>query len=240
MSSHEEEIDEVSGSEGQPEEVVKEDAEVEEEEAPLEQPKETFELTRSEKKRDREKKRRKDLNAGYDALMSLIFKIDPKIRQEAEERVKKSKGGVEELPVLNRLELIQSTVHVLERVHQENEERKLVIIHLSRGLLGGGEGGGALPPELPSLSAALRQNPGHSFPNQRDFQQVCIPTVLPVSGVKVPFLSSYHPYHVSLSSYVSEARSSETRASTAARVRSFDCFISWSWSWNAVSWQRPR
>lgn len=106
------------------------------------------ELSRSERKCLREKKRRNDVNRGLDQLLSLVFEIDPEIKLEAEERVKKTHGvltkALRESPLLSRLELVNHAIATLERVHKENEERKRVISHLSRGLLAGG--GNPAPP----------------------------------------------------------------------------------------------
>ena len=41
-------------------------------------------MSRSERKRHREKKRRSDVNKGFDDLMSLLIEIDPDVRAEAE------------------------------------------------------------------------------------------------------------------------------------------------------------
>lgn len=112
-------------------------------------------LSRSERKRDREKKRRDDLNKGYDRLQNLIFGIDPTVKVEAEERIQRSFRGpteTEEHSVFSRLELIQFAISTLERVNQENEERKMVIQHMARGLLGGDRSGGIAPEVAASLA----------------------------------------------------------------------------------------
>lgn len=43
-------------------------------------------MSRSERKRHREKKRRSDVNKGFDELLSLLLDIDPEVRADAEER----------------------------------------------------------------------------------------------------------------------------------------------------------
>ena len=120
------------------------------------------EWSRSERKRHREKQRRSDVNKGLDQMMALIFLIDPQLKAEAEERARKNQGGrtASENTMLSRVELINSAVATLERVHRENEERKMVIAHLARGLLAGNGSGGAHAPERapaipPHLLAAL-------------------------------------------------------------------------------------
>jgi hypothetical protein len=85
-------------------------------------------MSRSERKRHREKKRRNDVNKGFDDLMELLIAIDPVSQAEHDERSKR--GGPAEDHVLSRVELIGRTVEVLRRVHRENEERKLIIQQL--------------------------------------------------------------------------------------------------------------
>lgn len=46
-------------------------------------------LSRSERKREREKKRRSDVNKGFDNLMRLLLEIDPEVRRDAEDRARK-------------------------------------------------------------------------------------------------------------------------------------------------------
>jgi hypothetical protein len=123
-------------------------------------------LTRAEKKRDREKQRRSEINQGYDHLLDLLFRIDPKIRREAEVQAKR---GKEDQPLLNRLEIINSACAVLERIHNENEERKMVILHLSRGLLASGNNGAppkpSPPPSFVANAASLAPSAALGVPN---------------------------------------------------------------------------
>lgn len=94
-------------------------------------------MSRSERKRHREKKRRSDVNKGFDELMSLLLEVDPEVRAEAEERAMRGqwKGnfGSQEENLLSRVDLITRTIAVLRRIHQENEERKRIIASLSLG-----------------------------------------------------------------------------------------------------------
>lgn len=96
-------------------------------------------MTKRERKRDREKQRRSDLNYAFDSLMELIFRINPRRREEAEANRKGGgqycKGKSEESPLLSRLDIVNEAVETMGRIHLENEERKGVILHLSRGLL---------------------------------------------------------------------------------------------------------
>lgn len=91
-------------------------------------------LSRSERKRYREKKRRSDVNKGFDDLMNLLIEIDPAVRAEAEERARRGqwKGtiGAQEDNLLSRVDLISRSVQVLRRLHHENEQRKGIIDQL--------------------------------------------------------------------------------------------------------------
>lgn len=100
--------------------------------------------TRSERKRNREQKRRNEVNGGLDQLTRLIFMIDPQLKVVAELRASKNHSGgkrppgVSDAQLLSRVELINSAVATLARVHQENEERKLMIARLTMGATGNG------------------------------------------------------------------------------------------------------
>lgn len=114
---------------------------------------------RTERKRNREKQRRSDVNKGLDQLIYLVFAIDPQLKKEAEERAKKNPHGGRSLTadnaLLSRVELLNCAVATLQHVHQENEERKMVIARLAEGLLGR-KGNGAAPSHsgLPPSSLA--------------------------------------------------------------------------------------
>jgi len=99
------------------------------EEDPTEQ--EVAAMSRSERKRHREKKRRSDVNKGFDELMALLLEIDPEVRADAEERASKGQCkrslGAHEDNVLSRVDLIATAVRVLRRVHTENSKHKKMI-----------------------------------------------------------------------------------------------------------------
>jgi hypothetical protein len=94
-------------------------------------------MSRSERKRHREKKRRSDVNKGFDELTALLLEIDPEVRAEAEEKASKGQCkrslGAHEDNVLSRVDLISTTIKVLRRIHQENEKHKRVIEDLAKG-----------------------------------------------------------------------------------------------------------
>jgi hypothetical protein len=108
-------------------------------------PEDLLKLSRSERKKHREKKRRSHVSKGFDDLMNLLIEIDPSVRIEAEERARRGqwKGsiGAQEDNALTRVDLITRTVDVLRRVHRENEERKVIVMELTRGGSGVGLGG---------------------------------------------------------------------------------------------------
>jgi Helix-loop-helix DNA-binding domain len=97
-------------------------------------------MSRSERKRHREKKRRSDVNKGFDDLTSLLWEIDPTMRSEVEERAQRSgqsKGGnnsaiPEDSTLMSRVDLISRTVQVLRRIYNENEKNKSIIAALSQ------------------------------------------------------------------------------------------------------------
>jgi hypothetical protein len=143
-------------------------------------------MTRSERKRFREKKRRNDVNSGFQELMTLLLEIDPEIQAEAEEKTRRGnwKGisnFTDDNALLSRVDLITRATQVLKRIHQENEERKLIIQQLlkrpsgnpqlevsqSMVLLRGFSFLATLtcyPPQLATLAAALGQPSGSSIP----------------------------------------------------------------------------
>jgi hypothetical protein len=151
-------------------------------------------LSRTEKKRNREKKRREDVNHGFDQLMSLIFMIDPELKTEAEDRKKNSLGdgpkAKPEAPLLSRIELINAAIATLQRVHYENTKRKMTIALLSNGLFYPDNGGVGRP--LPAFMPPLAP---HVYP-----QSMAIPPTLQViqcrrlhsltNAFALPFISS--------------------------------------------------
>jgi len=98
---------------------------------------ELAQMSRSERKRHREKKRRSDVNKGFDELMTLLLEIDPVVRAEAEDRARRGqwKGdmGAQEDNLLSRVDLIRRTVRVVRKIHEENEQRKVIILELMGG-----------------------------------------------------------------------------------------------------------
>ena len=110
-------------------------------------------MSRSERKRHREKKRRNDVNKGFDELMELLIEIDPVVRAEHQDRARRGIAGTADDHALSRVELINRTVEVLHRVHKENEERKLIIQQLLEKP--------ASPPTM--LDSLLASKVGHTY-----------------------------------------------------------------------------
>ena len=114
-------------------------------------------MTRSERKRHREKKRRSDVNKGFDDLTALLWEIDPAVRVENEERAnrlqsKGSSGGPPEASMLSRVDLISRAVQLIRRLHTENEQNKCTIAALTR------QGGGGFGAEMSNLHLLAEQN----------------------------------------------------------------------------------
>jgi hypothetical protein len=110
-------------------------------------PEDLSKLSHPERKKHREKKRRREATKGFDDLMNLLVEIDPKVRIEAEERDRRGQWkesiGAQEDSLLTRVETLTRTVDALRRVHRENEERKVIIMELTRGGSGVSLGGRA-------------------------------------------------------------------------------------------------
>jgi hypothetical protein len=107
---------------------------------------------RSERKRSREKRRRSELNTGLDSLATLLYTIEPKLKSPLSAGKGLHSDEAEgQTAISNRVELINFTVKVMTRLHEENEARKLVISDLTGGATG-------YPSHLPQLG------PGHRDP----------------------------------------------------------------------------
>lgn len=78
--------------------------------------------SRSEKKRNREQQRRNQLNEGLDRLTEVIFIVDPDLKAAARARASNNnRSSVPDTQLLSRVELIDTAVATLHRVHQQNE-----------------------------------------------------------------------------------------------------------------------
>lgn len=96
-----------------------------------------FAESRAERKRDREQSRRNQINEQYDALQELLFTIDPYLKLDCLERLNIrhplsiAHGGAvankTNHQLLSRVELVNTAVATLTRVHQENEFHKSLV-----------------------------------------------------------------------------------------------------------------
>jgi hypothetical protein len=137
----------------------------------------SLEEAKTKRKRSREKQRRGAVNRGLDALMELVFMIDPRVKLEAQEREARASGGRTnsyDAPILSRVELVNTVYETLVRVHRENEQRKLFIAQLlERGLLVGGGGASAATGAAAPLPADAASFPPHimtDIPNASNTQ----------------------------------------------------------------------
>ena len=113
-------------------------------------------MSRSEKKKHREQKRRKQVNKGLDELMALLVEIDPSIKSTDGDKSRQGQAKAPpdekhgDHPLLNRVDLISRTVSVLDRLYRENKQQKLIIEQLSRvgGVIAAGGQSSSLAPQL--------------------------------------------------------------------------------------------
>jgi hypothetical protein len=118
-------------------------------------------LTRKERKRDREKKRRIEINKAFDHLLDILFRIDPAFKNKSDEKAKRVREK-DEHPLMNRAEIITHAATTLERLNNENLESKTAILQLTKGLQASGNNG-ALPSRPPP--PALVPNAASRVPN---------------------------------------------------------------------------
>ena len=120
-------------------------------------------MTRSQRKCHRERRRRSEVNKGFDDLTSLLWDIDSKMmRTEIESRAQRGKKQ-SNLPsediILSRVDLINFTITLLRRLHTENEQRKEIIATLTRTGTGAFDAGVNLTsPSLVNVTAASQDS----------------------------------------------------------------------------------
>lgn len=103
----------------------------------------------SEKNRKREQNRRNDVNKGFEKLTSLIFVIDPLLKEKAKERQEQQGAAVAGRHLLSRVELVNIALATLTRLHEENEYLKKSMQQKTRGIENGGAPGGLIPAPSP-------------------------------------------------------------------------------------------
>lgn len=111
-------------------------------------------LSQSERKRNREKRRRSQIAKGMKALAEILFHIDPSIKAAAEERAKKIHAGGSTSTttnqtqlLLSRVELVNCAAVIMFRIHKENEFNKMLIRTLAENA-----SRGTSPESLPSTA----------------------------------------------------------------------------------------
>jgi hypothetical protein len=93
-------------------------------------------MTRSQRKCQRERRRRSEVNKGFDDLTSLLWEVDSTtMRAEVESRAqrgKKQSNVPTEDILLSRVDLINFTISLIRRLHNENSQCKEIIATLTR------------------------------------------------------------------------------------------------------------
>lgn len=108
-------------------------------------------MSRSERKRHREKKRRSKVNAGFDDLKELLHQIDPSMAQQQEE--------------MNRVDLIGKSVDMLRKLFEENEKNKMVLTNLTQASSGDNNTVTMMIPYLVPVDEAEQQTSKNSSTN---------------------------------------------------------------------------
>jgi hypothetical protein len=122
-------------------------------------------LSAAEQKRDREKRRRSELNETLDDLSDLVFQIDPGLTSGRVEGIVDMDDSDDKVSrtntVTNRTELIRRTVRLLKRIYTENQEKEKTISNLRRIISSHNQGssdavgrGTESQPDLPNLAAS--------------------------------------------------------------------------------------
>ena len=87
---------------------------------------------RSERKKEREKKRRGQISNAFEELAAFISQVEPEESGGADPRKKRRKSegggaGGDANSGRTRLDLISRALTIMKRLHSENEERKRII-----------------------------------------------------------------------------------------------------------------
>ena len=81
-------------------------------------------LSRTEKKRNREQQRRHEVNEGFDGLIDLLRRIEPKFRTGSRKPTFSAGADIDEHTITNRVDLLDYTMKLLQHLHDENEIKK--------------------------------------------------------------------------------------------------------------------
>jgi len=81
-------------------------------------------LSRSERKRRREMKRRLDINREYDGLQMLLSRMNPPELHETNDVIHTEASAAAQVATLNRVDLMNKTVLIMERLFEENKKMR--------------------------------------------------------------------------------------------------------------------
>lgn len=87
-------------------------------------------LSRTEKKRNREQQRRHEVNEGFDSLIDLLRRIEPKFRTGSRKPAFSAGADMDEHTITNRVDLLDYTMKLLQSLHDDNETKKVKIKEL--------------------------------------------------------------------------------------------------------------
>mmetsp|Transcript_24608 Transcript_24608/g.36112 ORF Transcript_24608/g.36112 Transcript_24608/m.36112 type:complete len:289 (+) Transcript_24608:67-933(+) len=161
-------------------------------------------LSRTERKRCREKKRRSDVNRGFDSLTSVLMKIEhPQAMSEPSTSPASQDPGIGAHRCNNRVELISWSIKVLERLHKENEELKEKVgsgVEIKEGNSSIARGGRSFD-DRKTNGMQNPQNHDHvSKENSQKQVTVLVPVVIPWGNSLPPPPTKngqYHPMSIS-------------------------------------------
>jgi len=84
----------------------------------------TRKLSRTEKKRNREQQRRHEVNEGFDSLIDLLRRIEPRFRTGSRKPAFSAGADMDEHTITNRVDLLDYTMHLIQSLHDDNEKKK--------------------------------------------------------------------------------------------------------------------
>lgn len=116
----------------------------------------------TERKRNKERKRRSDITQGLDSLAQVIFLVDPGLEVLARKNLHgdPAKKAANSSKLLGRVELVNAAITTLARVHNDNEIHKALISHLTNRRSNHGE------PESPDATVPANSFSQEPFPLQ--------------------------------------------------------------------------
>ncbi len=176
-----------------------------------EDPENAYNMSQSERKRHREKKRRQNISAAIDNLTKILLKVDPinfiehnnqvyfatergSINNSNDPTFRKRRSSTSRTPAtshhhqpLNRTEIITHAAMLIERLAAESEESKVKMIQLQH-MSNNGEGNGAPAGATSTNNGAPSMSMVSPFP----MQQVCQDIILKEFLGTLYFLSTIY------------------------------------------------